>query len=325
MGGARPGEGRRWGRGLLLASLGASLGCAARRPTRTPTTASAHSTRAACPTNLRVMAPVHAQRWLWLRPRALFDHPQLGPLLSQLTRDAGERALVAEAERGGVEVRTVERALLVDRGEASVSFAAGSFDARRVIDLHWDRMLPPRRRGAASAGVERIEGMLGGRPVALSTDAACGLLARAERDPRLVDRLVDRPGGGEPDPPEMVRWHVEGAPTGVEGPEAAALTTSLRWTELRADPTADGLRVTVVLAGPLPTNTPTRMTRLLVAVAASPLGVAVGADDWLRPTDAAWGHAGDEWRGEFVIPWRGLRALVGLARGAVEAPNRREF
>jgi hypothetical protein len=225
----------------------------------------------------------------------------------------------------GVEVRTVERALLVDRGEASVSFAAGSFDARRVIDLHWDRMLPPQRRGAAGAGVERIEGMLGGRPVALSTDAACGLLARAERDPRLVDRLVDRPAGGEPDPAEMVRWHVQGAPAEVESPEAAALTTTLRWTELRADPAADGLRVTVVLAGPLPANTPARMTRLLVAMAASPLGAAVGADDWLHPTDGAWGHAGDEWRGEFVIPWRGLRALVGLARGAVEAPNRREF
>ncbi|MDO9020398.1 MAG: hypothetical protein Q8S73_06655 [Deltaproteobacteria bacterium] len=271
------------------------------------------------------MAPAHAQRWLWLRPRALFDHPQLGPLLSQLTRDAGERALVAEAERGGVEVRTVERALLVERGGASVSFAAGSFDARRVIELHWDRMLPPQRRGAAGAGVERIEGMLGGRPVALSTDAACGLLARADRDPRLVDRLVDRPSGGEPDPAEMVRWHIEGAPTEVESPEAAALTTTLRWTELRADPAADGLRVTIVLAGPLPTNTPARMTRLLLAMAASPLGAAVGADDWLHPTDAAWSHAGDEWRGGFVIPWRGLRALVGLARGAVEAPDRREF
>lgn len=269
------------------------------------------------------MAPRHARRWLWLRPRALFEHPRLGPLLSQLTRDAGERALVAEAGRRGVEVRTVDRALLVDRGDGSVSFAAGPFDARRVIDLHWDRMLPPRRRGDGSPGVVRIEGMLGGRPVAVATDAACGLLARAERDPRLVDRLIDRRGGGEVDPPDMIRWHIEGAPAGVEGAQSAALTATLRWTELRADPAEDGLRVTVVLAGPLPADTPTRMTRLFTAVAASPTGAAMGADDWLRPTDAAWSRHGDQWRGAFVIPWRGLRAIVSLARGTVEAPEPR--
>ncbi len=272
------------------------------------------------------MAPPHAGRWLWLRPRALFDHPQLGPLLSELTRDSGERALLAEAERVGVDVRTIDRALQVERGGASVSLAAGSFDARRVVDLHWERMLPPQHRGDGALGVARIEGMLGGHPVALAADAACGLLARAERDPRLVDRLLDdRRMGGAPDPPELIRWHLEGAPAEVEGPESAALTASLRWTELRADPSADGLQVTVVLAGPLPANTPARMTRLLTAMAASPIGAAVGADDWMRPTDSAWSHEGEEWRGAFVIPWRGLRALVSLARGAVDAPQRREL
>lgn len=272
------------------------------------------------------MAPPHAQRWLWLRPRALFDHPQLGPLLSLLTRDAGERALLAEAERVGVDVRTIERVLQVERGEASVSLAAGAFDARRVVDLHWNRMLPPQRRGDAGRGIARIEGMLGGRSVALATDAACGLLARSERDPRLVDRLVEpQRTGVETDPPELIRWHLEGAPVEVENPEAAALTASLRWTELRADPTEGGLRVTIVLAGALPTNTPSRMTRLLTAMAASPMGAAVGADDWVHPTDAAWSQQGDEWSGSFVIPWRGLRALVSLARGAVDPPDRREF
>ena len=151
------------------------------------------------------MAPPHAQRWLWLRPRALFEHPQLGPMLSELTRDAGERALVAEAERVGVDMRTIDRALQVDRGEASVSFAAGAFDARRVVDLHWDRMLPPQRRGDAGPGLARIEGMLGGRAVSVATDAACGLLARAEREPRLVDRLLDDGRGApEADPPELI-------------------------------------------------------------------------------------------------------------------------
>jgi hypothetical protein len=168
--------------------------------------------------------------------------------------------------------------------------------------------------------------MLGGHPVALAADATCGLLARAERDPRLVDRLLDdRRMVGAPDPPELIRWHLEGAPAEVEGPESAALTASLRWTELRADPSPDGLQVTVVLAGPLPANTPARMTRLLTAMAASPVGAAVGADDWMRPTDSAWSHEGEEWRGAFVIPWRGLRALVSLARGAVDAPQRREL
>lgn len=272
------------------------------------------------------MAPPHARRWLWLRPRALFDHPQLGPLLSQLSRDAGERALLAEAERVGVDLRTIDRALQVERGGASVSLAAGPFDARRIIDLHWDRMLPPQRRGEAGPGIARIEGMLGGQAVALATDAACGLLARSERDPRLVDRLIDdRRMRPQPDPPELIRWHLEGAPAEVESPDSAALTASLRWTELRADAADDGLRVTVVLAGALPRNTPARMTRLLTTMAASPMGLAVGADDWMRPTDEAWSLEGDQWRGAFLIPWRGLRALVSLATGAVEGPGRREL
>ena len=298
-----------------------------RRGSFASTTAPPHPTPPNdCPTSLRAMLPPHAQRWIWLRPRALFDHPQLGPLLSELTRDSGERALLAEAERGGVDVRTIDRVLQADRGEASVALAAGSFDARRVIDLHWDRMLPPQHRGEAGPGIARIEGMLGGRSVTVATDAACGLLARAERDPRLVDRILDdRRSSGEVDPPELIVWHREGAPAEAASPESAALTASLRWTELRADPIANGLRVTLVLAGPLPTNTPTRMTQLLTAMAASPLGAAVGADDWMHPTDSAWIRQRDEWHGEFVIPWRGLRALVALARGSVEAPNRREL
>ena len=316
-----------WERWLLLVSLCAALGCMTHRRAVLSTTALPRPVPTnTCPTSLRAMLPAHAQRWIWLRPRALFDHPQLGPLLSELTRDSGERALLVEAERGGVDVRTIDRVLQADRGEASVALAAGSFDARRVIDLHWDRMLPPQQRGEAGPGIARIEGMLGGRSVTVATDAACGLLARAERDPRLVDRILDdRRTSSEVDPPELIIWHREGAPSEAASPESAALTASLRWTELRAEAVADGLRVTVVLAGSLPTNTPTRMTQLLTAMAASPIGAAVGADDWMHPTTLAWTQQRDEWHGEFVIPWRGLRALVALARGSVEAPNRREL
>nr|MBK7065049.1 hypothetical protein [Deltaproteobacteria bacterium] len=133
------------------------------------------------------------------------------------------------------------------------------------------------------------------------------------------------PDGAAARSPELIRWHLEGAPAEVESPDSAALTASLRWTELRADAAEDGLRVTVVLAGALPPNTPARMTRLLTTMAASPMGMAVGADDWMRPTDEAWSQEGDQWRGAFVIPWRGLRALVSLATGTVEAPGRREL
>lgn len=317
----RPG---RWERPLLLVALGVSAACASRPPRPAPGTTAAGR---ACPQRLRAMLPAHSTQWLWLRPRALFDHAQLGPLLSQLTRDVGERALVADAERGGVDARTVERSLLVWRGEASLAIAAGAFDARRVIDLHWERMLPPRRRAAASRGVERIEGSLGGRAVAVATDAACGLVARAERETRLADRLLDdrRTREGEPDPPEMIRWHFAGAPVEADAPGAAALTTTMRWCELRADPDADGLRVTLVLAGPLPSDTPARVTRLLREFATSPIGDAVGADDWLRADDARWEHEGEEWRGTLGVPWRGLRALTTLARGAIVAPGRHDF
>ncbi|MDB4931087.1 MAG: hypothetical protein JWM10_3571, partial [Myxococcaceae bacterium] len=243
----------------------------------------------------------------------------------ELTRDAGERALVAEAERAGVDPRTVERALFVDRGEASVVLAAGSFDARRIVDLHWERMLPPRRRGGAGTGRERVEGSLGERPVAVAVDAVCGLLARSERDGRLVDPVLDRPAGGEAEPAELIRWHIEGAPEELDDTTTAALTASLRWTELRADAVAEGVRVTLVLAGPLPANTPARMTRLLDAVSLSPMGGAVGADDWLHAEAATWSHEGETWRGALVIPWRGLRALVSLARGTVGSPTRQEL
>lgn len=266
---------------------------------------------------------------MWLRPRALFEHPQLGPLLSQINRDAGERALLTEAARVGVDLRTIERAVSVDRGGGvSLRVAAGAFDARRVIDLHWERMLPPQRRGDAARGETRIEGMLGGRPVAIVTDAACGLIARAERDPRLVDRVLDdrRTAGGEADPPEMIRWHVEGAPSTELGAAAPdALTASLRWFELRADPDAEGLRVNVLLAGPLPADTPARMTRFLSEMAASDVGRAVGADDWLAPTESQWTREGDTWRGTVLVPWRGLRAFASLSAGSVVAPNRQEF
>lgn len=319
---------RWWGQRILLASLAASTGCATRSPRPPPPSIqAAHASRDACPSSLRALAPPHAQRWLWLRPRALFDHPQLGPLLSELTRDAGERALVAEAERGGVEVRTIDRVLLVERAGGAVALAGGSFDARRIIDLHWDRMLPPQQRREGAAGVARIEGTLGGRVVALATDAACGLVARAERDPRLVDRLLDdrRTRSTEVDPPELLRWHLEGAPAGVDGPDSAALTATLWWTELRADAVTEGLRVTIVLAGPLPGDTPDRVSRVLTALSASALGTAVGADDWLHPASVAWVDAGDEWRGDLVVPWRGLRAIVALARGTVESPHRPEL
>jgi hypothetical protein len=322
MGRARRAGPLTWGLCLQLASLG----CATRpTPPLRAVAASTAARPATCPDSLRSLAPEQSHRWLWLRPRALFDHPQLGPLLSRLAHNTNERALLAEAERVGIDPRTVERALLVDQGDSALTLVAGAFDTRRVIALQWDRMLPPQRRGAAGAGVERIEGMLGGRVVALSADGACGLIARAERDPRLVDRLISRREVDASDPPELIRWHLDGAPSEVSAPDDAALTATLRWTELRADATADGLRVTIVLAGPLPSNTPARMTRLLSTVAASPLGGALGADDWLHPTDDAWSREGDEWRGAFVVPWRGLRALVAFARGSVEAPDGPEF
>ncbi len=265
---------------------------------------------------------------MWLRPRALFEHPQLGPLLAQINRDAGERALLDEAARVGVDLRTIDRSLYISRGGgASLAIAAGAFDARRVIDLHWERMLPPQRRGDAARGETRIEGMLGGRSVAIATDATCGLIGRAEREPRLVDRVLDdrRATAGEGDPPEMIRWHVEGAPTelGVTAPDA--LTASLRWFELRADPDTDGLRVVVVMAGPLPDDTPTRMTRMLTEMAASGVGRAIGADEWLTPTTSQWSREGDAWRGTVVVPWRGLRAFASLTAGAVVVPTRQEL
>lgn len=266
---------------------------------------------------------------MWLRPRALFDHPQLGPLLSQMNRDAGERALLNEAERVGVDLRTIERAVSVDRGGGvTLHVAAGAFDARRVIDLHWERMLPPQRRGDAARGETRIEGMLGGRPVGIATDAACGLIARAERDPRLVDRVLDdrRTAAGEPDPTEMIRWHVEGAPTAELGAATPdALTASMRWFELRADPAPDGLSVTVLLVGPLPADTPARMTRFLSEMAVSGVGRAIGADDWLAPAESQWSREGETWRATLTVPWRGLRAFASLSAGSIAVPTRPEL
>ncbi len=322
----RRSAGRLLGRWHGVSTVVALLGCRPSHAVRTNPTAQATSARA-CPASLLPLAPPGAARWLWVRPRALFDDPQAGPLLAGLLRDTGERALLDDTERNGVDLRTVERALFVDPGDGALLLAAGAFDAQRIIGLQWDRMLPPRRRSDAGHGAWRIEGMLGGRRVSVAADGACGLYARAEGNTRAADRVLadgrTRPRGD--DPMEPLRWHVNGAPASVTDAAGAAITASLRWFELRATPTPEGLRTDVVLDGPLPADTPARVARFLETVVASPLGASVGADEWLAPGSVTWERRDGQWWGRATLPWRGLRALADLGRGRIDVRDRPSF
>ncbi len=290
-------------------------GCASPRGVR-PTTVS--PVVEACVHSLTPLRPPEATQWLFVRPRAMFEHPRLGPALDRASDDASERALVTRSRRLGYDLRAVDLAMLAWMPDGELAVGLGAFDAARMVDLLWERLLPPRRRGASGPAVTRMEGVLQGEAVALAVQAVCGVAAWATGDTRRVDRAVlpGRPGN---DPNEMLVWHAREIPDAVLRPTDGSLLRVMHDIEVRADATGDGVTVAVTLEGDVPTDGEARIRTAVGVLAESPLGAAVGAGDWLARERVTVTRDEHHLGVRVVIPWRGVDALADVLRGSVGA------
>ncbi|MEZ4407876.1 MAG: hypothetical protein R3A52_15590 [Polyangiales bacterium] len=237
-----------------------------------------------CPTALASMVDRDVDRELWVRPRAIFEHPRLGPLASRSFDDRGELALLGRADRVGFDLRTVDRALLAWKGEDFVAIGMSPFDTRRVADLLWERLLPPRRRADPGRGLSRVEGSLGGRPVAAAFDASCGLAAFAEGDPSDVDRVLStgsRDARAPGDPTALLRWRARGVPDALRASAGGALAARVRALNVDVDATGEELTASLWLVGALDEGDVARV-RAAVRRPSPPraTGRAVGAGAW---------------------------------------------
>src|SRR4051812_17744201 len=84
-----------WTLCLCLAACGARLHSAT-----SPT-----SVAVQCPTGLLPVLPPNTTSWVFLRPRAIDQHPQLGSIVARVFDAASERALIRRVERTGCDVR----------------------------------------------------------------------------------------------------------------------------------------------------------------------------------------------------------------------------
>lgn len=267
--------------------------------------------------------PASATRWWIVRPRAIFDHPRLGRALARSWDDAGERALIARAARVGYDVRTVERALFVETREGELAVGVGSFDAARIVERLWERLLPPRRRGDGARGVTRVEGVLGRAAVSVAVDAACGAAAWAEGDTRLVDRVITAHAPpSEADPSSVLTLHTE-----LDDARARALLGALSARASSADLdgtiTDAGLALSLTLRGAYtPADLPALRARV-EAIARSDLFAALGAGAWARG-DAVRTTADEGALGvQLTAPWSALDALADVLRGRVASGDPR--
>lgn len=300
-----------------------SGGCAARVRANA---AASELSRDGCATALTAIAPTDAVDVLFVRPRAAFEHPQLGPLLRRSLDARAERALLGNAERVGFDPRTLDRALRALTPRGVLYLGAGPLDARSVEERLWERLLDPRSRSRDAEGGVRLEGALVSQPVALRVRPRCGLAAYAEGgDVRDVDRLLlgrealaqGSSARDEPDANTMLRWRARVVPVvaGLDAPMIAAI----RAFELRVllDPTGHGLEAMLTLRGALPSDAVQRVQRSLDAVRASPLGEIAGASSWLSGDAVSIESQREGLRVRVRAPWRALNAIADALRGDV--------
>lgn len=272
-----------------------------------------------CPSSLVSALPRGVVSWLFVRPRALFEHPRLGAILDRAVDSAGERALIHRAGRTGYDVRTLDRVVIgwTDRG--TVYLGAGSLDGRHIVSRLWDRLLSPRRRVRDRAGNERIEGVLGDTFVSALLRPACGVAAYAEGEASAaVDRIMVAQSGRDPE--ALVVWHTRRVPESLAQGGGRALVHSVRELEVRVSPSMDGVRVTLSLEGPLPADAAVRLRRVVAAVVDSPLGELIGATQWLIPERLEVQERSGMLMAAVAVPWRALMGLAEVLRGEVGGP-----
>jgi hypothetical protein len=272
----------------------------------------------ACPAALTPLLPEERTAWLFARPRAIYDHPRLGPLVARTFDDAGERALIRRAERTGYDVRTLDRAAIAWTPRGAVYLAAGPLDGHHIAELLWDQLLPPRQRGTDRGGNQRLEGTLARAFVALLVAPACGVAAFAEGEGETaaVDRVFARRADVR-DPGALLVWHTAQVPTEFDRATRSALARFVRAVDVRVDARNDGVAVELDLEGPLPDDVAERVRGALLAVIDSPLGELANAAEWLAPDRVAMRRAGRTFSLAALVPWRHLAALADALRGEV--------
>jgi hypothetical protein len=294
----------------------ALVGAAACSPRPLSSTTPAPTATPPCPQALTPQLDPAATTWLFARPRAIYDHPQLGPIVTRTFDAASERALLRRAERTGYDVRTLDRAAIAWTPEGVLYLGAGPLDGVRIGARLWERLLSPRRRTADRASNERMEGTLGYTFVAALVRSSCGVAAYAEgRATSVVDRIMAPREGRDPD--ELLVWHTRRVPSGVARVADDALARHVRELEVRVHDQPDGVRVVLRLEGPLPADAGARLRQATAALVDSPLGDLAGAVQWLTPQRLDLRQDAHELVASVIIPWRALSSLAEGLRGEV--------
>lgn len=291
-------------------ALGFLLGCGA--PQRAPTPAPQR-----CPRALVPLLPNESQSWLFARPRALWQHPQLGPAVRQFLGDDGEVSLLRRAERLGYDVRTLERGAVAWTEQGAVYLAAGAFDAPRVSGLFWESLLAGRRRGSEPGRpwVSRVEGPRARTYVALRVDPRCGVAGYVENErPWLLDRAQ---AGNDAADPEPLLVYQARAPFGASpGGAVGSLVGRLRVVQVTLRPRPAGLRVALRLEGDLGADPIPRVRSVLRALLDDPLGDLLAASQWLDPERVPMERGPGTLLAAVELPWERLEAIARALRGA---------
>lgn len=268
------------------------------------------------------IAPRDAESVLFLRPSAVFSDPRLGELVARSLDEAGETAFIRRAERDGFDVRTIERAVVVWTPRAVSYFAAGAFDAARVGDRLWERLLLPRQR-RHDGPIERMEGLLGRSTVALLLDGGCRTAAYLEgTDTRTIDRLLVPNALRDPD--ALLVWRARQVPEALAGQTDVAVVREVHELELHLDRAAAGLRVELRLTGAFDPSAVERVRGAVRALVGSPLGDLAGAIQWLDPSAAVASSRPNEIELRATIPWRAALAVAVALRGDTRVGRRLE-
>ncbi len=273
---------------------------------------------------LRARIPAGVTSWALLRPRAIFEHPRLGRILARAFDDAADEALFSRARRVGYDVRTVDRAALAWTPSSTWSAGLGSFDTRRIEQLLWDRLLPPRARMDEN-GVAVTEGALNLTPVSLTVWNACGYVSFAEGPAgSRMNALALHPRADAPDDDDaLARWHSALVPAELRARAPAALLEGVHDVEVDARLHADGLDVSLRLEGALPADGSDRVRRALDVFIESPLGGSIGAVRWASHDAATIRQEGDSITVRARVPWVSLDAMADVLRGRVgDGPGR---
>ena len=225
-----------------------------------------------------------------LRPRALFQHEAVRLLWTTLVEPQQEHEF---AKRTGVDPRTLDELVAFELPASGyVLLARGAFSAREVVLRASERLTlrdvevdEPRVRREGLSGVTRYAyAAIDSRTVLASKNAPPILVAAILT--RIANRTLPRPFES-PDAAALYKQLHDSscvlfAPKPLEleaGQGTALLLAEERALAASAVPEDGALRVSVALRGEFPAQAEQNFERLVLSVAASPLGQLLGLGD----------------------------------------------